>query len=103
MTDLFEAAAQRRPPAQLAARALSILIDNGTVITRATMNQAMASAFGGSDATGRWTQRESFEVLEHALALSLAGRRAAAFSPGDLDKAMAIAAQLPTQTVRSED
>lgn len=70
MTDLFEAAAQRRPPAQLAARALSILIDNGTVITRAMMNQAMASAFGGSDATGRWTQRESFEVLEHALALS---------------------------------
>ena len=33
MTDLFEATAQRRTPAQLAARALSILIDNGTVIT----------------------------------------------------------------------
>jgi hypothetical protein len=103
MTDLFEAAAQRRTPAQLAARALSILIDNGTVITRAMMNQAMASAFGGSDATGRWTQRESFEVLEHALALSLTSRRGAAFSAGDLEKAMEIASRLPTQTVRSED
>lgn len=103
MTDLFEVAAQRRTPAQLAARALSILIDNGTVITRAMMNQAMASAFGGSDATGRWTQRESFEVLEHALALNLTSRRGVAFSRDDLGKAMEIASRLPTQTVRSED
>lgn len=103
MTDLFEAAAQRRTPAQLAARALSTLIDNGTVITRAIMNQAMASAFGGSDATGRWTQRESFEVLEHALALSLTSRRSATFTRDDLGKAMEIASRLPTQTVRSED
>ena len=103
MTDLFEAAAQRRTPAQLAARALSILIDNGTVITRAMMNQAMASAFGGSDATGRWTQRESFEVLEHALALSLTSRRGAAFSAGDLEKAREIASRRPTQTVCSRD
>jgi len=103
MTDLFEAAAQRRTPAQLAARALSILIDNGTVVTRAMMNQAMASAFGGSDATGRWSQRDSFEVLEHALALSLTSHRRATFSRDDLDKAMEIAARLPTQTVRSED
>lgn len=103
MTDLFEAAAQRQTPAQLAARALSLVIDSGTAITRAIMNEAMASAFGGSDATGRWTQRESFEVLEHALALSLMSRRREAFGRDDLDKAMKIAAQLPTQTVRSED
>lgn len=103
MTDLFEAAAQRQTPAQLAARALSLVIDSGTAITRAIMNEAMASAFGGSDATGRWTQRESFEVLEHALALSLMSRRREAFRRDDLDKAMKIAAQLPTQTVRSED
>ena len=103
MTDLFEAAAQRRTPAQLAARTLSILIDNDSPITRAMMNAAMASAFGGSDATGRWTQRESFEVLEHALALSLTSRRRAALNHDDLDRAMAIAGKLPTQTVRSED
>lgn len=103
MTDLFEGAAQRQTPAQLAARALSLVIDSGTAITRAIMNEAMASAFGGSDATGRWTQRESFEVLEHALALSLMSRRREAFGRDDLDKAMKIAAQLPTQTVRSED
>lgn len=103
MTDLFEAAAQRRTPAQLAARALSILIDNGTTLTRAMMNATMTSAFGASDASGRWTQRDSFEVLEHALALSLTSRRSAAFSRGDLDKAMEIASRLPTQTVRSEE
>lgn len=103
MTDLFEAAAQRRTPAQLAARALSILIDNGTTLTRAMMNATMTSAFGAGDASGRWTQRDSFEVLEHALALSLTSRRSAAFSRDDLDKAMEIASRLPTQTVRSEE
>ncbi len=103
MTDLFEAAAQRRTPAQLAARALSLLIDNDTPITREIMNKAMAGAYGGGDATGRWTQRESFEVLEHALALSLTSRRGIVFSPDDLDRAMALANRLPTQTVRSED
>lgn len=103
MTDLFETAAQRRTPAQLAARALSILIDNGTTITRAMMNETMTSAFGAGDASGRWTQRDSFEVLEHALALSLTSRRRAAFGTDDLGKAMEIASRLPTQTVRSEE
>ncbi|WP_379923701.1 strawberry notch-like NTP hydrolase domain-containing protein [Erythrobacter sp. R86502] len=103
MTDLFEAAAQRRTPAQLAARALSILIENGTTITRAMMNETMTSAFGAGDASGRWTQRDSFEVLEHALALSLTSRRRAAFGRDDLGKAMEIASRLPTQTVRSEE
>lgn len=63
----------------------------------------MTSAFGAGDASGRWTQRDSFEVLEHALALSLTSRRSAAFSRDDLDKAMEIASRLPTQTVRSEE
>jgi hypothetical protein len=31
----------------------------------------MSSAYGGLDANSRWTQRESFEVLEHALALAM--------------------------------
>ena len=34
----------------------------------------MVSAFGGSDAAGRWAQRDSFEVLEGALAIHLATR-----------------------------
>ncbi|MGB3472083.1 MAG: strawberry notch family protein [Erythrobacter sp.] len=103
MTDLFEAAAQRHTPAQLAARALTILIDNGTTITRAMMNETMTSAFGGNDASGRWTQRDSFEVLEHALALSLTAQQRTTFTDDDLNTAIALAAALPTQTVRSED
>jgi hypothetical protein len=75
MTDLFEAAAQRQTPAQLAARALSILIDNGTTITRAMMNATMTSAYGGNDASGRWTQRDSFEVLEHRAGIEPQRRR----------------------------
>ena len=103
MTDLFEAAAQRRTPAQLAARALSILIDNGTTITRAMMNATMTSAYGGNDASGRWTQRDSFEVLEHALALSLSAAADATFTRENIDRSIALMNRLPTQTVRSEE
>lgn len=103
MTDLFEAAAQRRTPAQLAARALSILIDNGTTITRAMMNATMTSAYGGNDASGRWTQRDSFEVLEHALALSLSAAAGATFTHENIDRSIALMNRLPTQTVRSEE
>ena len=103
MTDLFEAAAQRRTPAQLAARALSILIDNGTTITRAMMNATMTSAYGGIDASGRWTQRDSFEVLEHALALSLSAAADATFTRENIDRSIALMNRLPTQTVRSEE
>lgn len=103
MTDLFEAAAQRRTPAQLAARALSILIDNGTTITRAMINATMTSAYGGNDASGRWTQRDSFEVLEHALALSLSAAAGATFTHENIDRSIALMNRLPTQTVRSEE
>lgn len=103
MTDLFEAAAQRQTPAQLAARALSILIDNGTTITRAMMNATMTSAYGGNDASGRWTQRDSFEVLEHALALSLSAAAGATFTHENIDRSIALMNRLPTQTVRSEE
>jgi len=103
MTDLFEAAAQRRTPAQLAARALSILIDNGTTITRAMVNATMTSAYGGNDASGRWTQRDSFEVLEHALALSLSAAAGATFTRENIDRSIALMNRLPTQTVRSEE
>ena len=68
MTDLFKAAdhADRQ-----AARQLLTSLSSDTPLTRRQLNEAMVSAFGGSDAEGRWTQRESFEVLEHALALHI--------------------------------
>ena len=103
MTDLFEAAEQRRSPAHLAARALSIHIDNGSTISRSTLNAVMTSAFGGNDASGNWTQRDSFEVLEHALVLHLKENKRTAFEQGDIEAAITLASKLPTQTVRSED
>ena len=103
MPDLFETADQRRSPAHLAARALSLHIDSGTEISRAMLNAVMTSAFGGTDAQGLWTQRDSFEVLEHALVLSCRQIERSGFGRSDLDDAVAQATRLPTQTVRSEE
>lgn len=68
MTDLFKSAdhAHRQVARQLLSR-----LSMDMPITRRHLNEAMVSAFGGSDVEGRWTQRESFEVLEHALALHI--------------------------------
>ena len=65
MSDLFEtvSAAERR--------VATLLIDRlraARPITRAHLNEAMVEGFGGTDAEGLWTQRDSFEMLEHALA-----------------------------------
>jgi hypothetical protein len=62
----------------------------------------MTSAFGGNDADGRWTQRDSFELLEHATALYLREKPYALESFADVTQAHALVQRLPTQTVRSE-
>ena len=63
----------------------------------------MVAAFGGSDAEGRWTQRDSFEVLEHAVALHLRAARQEISSTTDIAPMIDLASRFPTQTVRSED
>lgn len=100
MTDLFPAAERAD---HHAARLLLPHLASGEPITRRALNEAMVSAYGGSDADGRWTQRESFEVLEHALALHLrkAGTTLASFS--DVTGIIGLKERLPTQTVRSEE
>ena len=63
----------------------------------------MTESSGGNDAAGAWTQRESFEALEVALAMAipeLVGRMDAGATIGTLE---ALARELPTHTVRSED
>jgi hypothetical protein len=63
----------------------------------------MTESAGGSDAAGAWTQRESFEALEVALAMAipeLVGRMDAEAAVRTLE---ALARDLPTHTVRSED
>ena len=98
MTDLFTHQDNAR----------NVAIDNiaghiaaGT-ITRKVLNGAASILYGGSNAEGRWTQRDSFELLEqgltrHALTLPRITDSAAIPSLSGLVNA------LPTQTVRSED
>ncbi len=86
-----------------AARHIAALLADGALITRRDLNDAMTHCFGGSDADGRWTQRASFEMLEHALALHLRTRPYALETLADVSAATALMARCPTQTVRSEE
>ncbi|KAJ8137269.1 hypothetical protein OY671_009518 [Metschnikowia pulcherrima] len=72
-----------------------------TSITRAQINAAMSAGFGGTDADGRWTQRESFELLELASVTHLRGQQCPPSSESS-SSAIALAARMPTHTVRSE-
>uniref|UniRef100_UPI0030C7DB88 strawberry notch family protein n=1 Tax=Rhizorhapis sp. SPR117 TaxID=2912611 RepID=UPI0030C7DB88 len=100
MPDLFDSAtaAERR-----AATALVNRLRSSEPITRADLNAAMVEGFGGSDADGYWTQRDSFELLEHALAHHLQFGPYPLHSLADALAACDLSDRLPTQTVRSED
>jgi hypothetical protein len=100
MSDLFTAVdhADHR-----AAHLLVPHLTSGLVITRRMLNDVMWKAYGGSDADGRWSQRTSFEVLEHALALHQRSSPISLTSPDDIRALIALSDRLPTQTVRSEE
>ena len=86
-----------------AARTLAAKLLLAIPIDRVALTQAMTESAGASDAEGAWTQRESFEALEVALAMAipeLVGRLDAGSAIGTLE---ALARELPTHTVRSED
>lgn len=100
MSDLFDTAnaAERR--------AASILVErlrSSEAVSRADLNAAMTEGFGGSDADGLWTQRDSFEILEHALAHHLQFGPYPLLSLTDVCAACDLLDRLPTQTVRSEE
>jgi len=105
MNDLFDAARDRASCCTAAAMRLVPSLEGEEKITRALLNEAMTAAFGGSDADGRWTQRESFEVLEHALALATRGcsTNRLHIAHDDVLQAAKLLDRLPTQTVRSEE
>jgi hypothetical protein len=85
-----------------AARDLQDRLDGGLGIDRKALNAAMVSAFGETDATGLWTQRQSFEILELATAMHIRARRAVIMAD-HVRYSAELVARLPTQTVRSED
>jgi len=100
MTNLSDAAtaAERRATTLLVERLRSV-----DRITRADLNAAMVAGFGGTDADGLWTQRDSFEILEHALAHHLQFGPYPLRSLADVGAACDLLDRLPTQTVRSEE
>ena len=86
-----------------AARTLAAKILLAIPIDRAALTQAMTEATGGSDADGLWQQRDSFEALEVAIALTapeLTARSDGASAIRILDS---LSRELPTHTVRSQD
>jgi len=86
-----------------AARTLAAKLLFAIPIDRAALTQAMTKSAGASDAAGAWTQRDSFEALEVALAMAipeLVGRMDAGAAIETLE---ALASELPTHTVRSEE
>ena len=99
MTDLFDVPTSREAAA---ARDLQTLLDAGQPVDRKTLNAAMVTAFGANDASGAWTQRHSFEILELATTLHLRASKAVC-DLAHVHHCASLTASLPTQTVRSED
>ena len=93
----------RPVPGTQAARSITDLLAGTEPIARRDLNEAMRCAFGGSDADGSWTQRDSFEMLEHALALHLTTRPYPLTAFEHVSSASTLLNRLPTQTVRSEE
>lgn len=86
-----------------AARIIQRLIASGETISRAMLNAAMTEAFGADDASGAWTQRQSFDALEAAVSLWVKATAAEAAPAAELSRISAMLARLPTHTVRSEE
>lgn len=100
MSDLLDLPPVTDRPAALT---IALALASGEPITRRALNGAMTAAFGGTDAEGRWTQRDSFEMLEHALALHVAKQPYPLAGLTGVTHAAALMERLPTQTVRSEE
>jgi hypothetical protein len=89
-----------------AARSLVARLDAGEVITRPTLNAVLTEQFGGSDAEARWSVRDAHAALELAQVLWLQNSpQLRLSSPPETARDVfdRLGAQLPSQTVRSEE
>jgi predicted RNA methylase len=99
------------PPARRlleAAEALQPLLETGQPFSTAQLREAMASAFGASDAAGAWDWKAAYDACEAAQILLLrryGGALAARNRSPQRVLAMweRLAARIPTQTRRSEE
>ncbi|MBB3862940.1 hypothetical protein GGQ88_004243, partial [Novosphingobium hassiacum] len=86
-----------------AARTLAAKLLLAVPIDRAALSEAITLTSGGSDAAGAWQQRDSFEALEVALAMAMPELVARMDAGAAVETLEALARELPTHTVRSED
>jgi hypothetical protein len=90
---------------QLAAayRRLMPHLSAGERLGRRIVNQAMEEATGCTSASGVWSQRDSFQMLEMAVLRWLTGQSILSSAEQALCFLNNLDARLPTQTVRSEE
>lgn len=86
-----------------AARTLAAKLLLAVPIDRAALSEAMTESAGGNDAAGVWQQRNSFEALEVALSLAIPELVSRMDVGAAISTLEALAKELPTHTVRSED
>ena len=94
------------PMVLVAARAVAARLTAIRRVDRGVLNSIMATAFGGSDAEGRWSVRDAHAALELGQVLWLRDnpRLDVASLPMVVEGLLEIAAGLvPNQTVRSEE
>ena len=86
-----------------AARSLVPHIAGGQKLTRMVLNAAMEAATGSTSASGVWSQRDSFQMLEMVVIQSLREQSVPSTVVQALSFLNDLEARLPTQTVRSEE
>lgn len=85
-----------------AAITLSEQIAQNWRLNRASLNDAMTTAFAGTSATGAWSQRDSFVAGEIALIQALRSEALPRDATETIARLHWFADALPTQTVRDE-
>jgi hypothetical protein len=78
-------------------------IAGGQKLTRMVLNAAMEAATGSTSASGVWSQRDSFQMLEMVVIQSLREQSVPSTVVQALSFLNDLEARLPTQTVRSEE
>lgn len=94
------------PQVLAVARSIAARIASGERTDRKSLNAMMGTAFGGSDADGRWSVRDAHAAIEFGQVLWLLDTPTLKlFSDPVLAESMFVAAAslLPAQTVRSEE
>jgi len=84
-------------------RSLVPHIAGGHKLTRMVLNAAMEAATGSTSASGVWSQRDSFQMMEMVVIQSLREQSVPSTVVQALSFLNDLEARLPTQTVRSEE